>query len=270
MKATNRLLRTIASLAVLAAPQYAGATGITMYDQSLATAGGWYQGTGNPNGGFTLVQDDGVEIALRAKHRQDPNVIHTSSNLYQVQAGPQSPSVTNRAWWNYEFGVDLSGTTLVLADVAQFSTMTIQDLTAGASNTVNFLNGDQPPGPGEWNWVDYATWGPSGEQQETLANQAALFATNWGAQNSQNPVFGDFPLLYNAGGLSGYTYNMYAAHTYRITIDLRDASNQLLASNSIDIQVVPEPASLTLMGVGLLTIAALRRRWHQRSPARRG
>ncbi|MGC4083726.1 MAG: hypothetical protein QM736_16850 [Vicinamibacterales bacterium] len=77
-------------------------------------------GTGNPQGGFTVVTDNGIEIGLRAKHRQDPNVIHTSTNVYDVQPGSQDGIVTNRAWWNYEWSIDLQPGAvgdLVLSDI---------------------------------------------------------------------------------------------------------------------------------------------------------
>ena len=42
-----------------------------------------------------------LEIGLRVKGRQNPNVIHTPNNVYDVPAGSQ-PGVPNRAWWNHE------------------------------------------------------------------------------------------------------------------------------------------------------------------------
>ena len=85
------------------------------YDQSL-TGPGWYNGTSpNPNGGFTVdTESNGIEVGLRAKLRQNPNVINSSTNVYQVPAGsePGVPArclelrIFNQSWveWVYVSG----------------------------------------------------------------------------------------------------------------------------------------------------------------------
>ena len=78
------------------------------YDANLASPPGWYNGTGNPNGGFTIDNENGVEVGLRAKLRQNPGVINSPSNVYLVPAGPQTGSPTHAAW-NYEFSINLQG-----------------------------------------------------------------------------------------------------------------------------------------------------------------
>src|SRR5579864_834862 len=91
---------TVALLSVAAS----SAQATTSFDQSLSSPGGWFDGTGNPNGGFTLGTNDGFTIALRVKGRQNPSVIDTPTNIYSVPAGAE-PSLPADAWWNYEFSI---------------------------------------------------------------------------------------------------------------------------------------------------------------------
>ncbi|HEY2384100.1 MAG TPA: PEP-CTERM sorting domain-containing protein [Terriglobia bacterium] len=228
----------------------AGLASTITYDASLAspTAAsnpGWYNGTGNPNGGFTVETDNGIEVGLRAKGRQLPTVIDSSTNVYDVPVGAQAGAPT-RAWWNYEWSIDLqpngSGS-LDLSDIFPYSTLTVEDLTAGVSATVNLPY-----------WADNSYWGPSGKTDGSAANNngADLLPTSWGTQNSENPTFGDFPLA----SVPGYTFDMNAQHYYRFILDVNDSTG-LLATDTIDVAVgnavlpTPEPATLSLLAFGL-------------------
>ena len=241
--------RTMGAIAIVALAEPASAAQFTVYDPALATAGGWYQGTGNPNGGFKIVTDNGVQVALRAKQRQDPNVIHTATDVYNVEPGTQigPPANAARAWWNYEFGIDLFGAGLTLNDVT--TVFTVADLTAGASGTTNILT----------EWPDNDTWGAGGES----AGNVQLL-TDWSAQNSQNPVFIQFP----PNDTPGYVYDWDDEHYYRMTLSVFGLNGDLLATNFIDIAVgdavapapVPEPGTIGLMAAGLAGVVIARRR----------
>ncbi len=212
-----------------------------IYDTNLvspngSSAPGWYNGTGNPNGGFTVDSENGIEIGLRAKLRQSPNVIHSPDNQYTVPTGSQ-PGVPGRAAWNYEFSIDLEplgAGSLTLADIV--ASLTITDVTTGQTSTVNPLT----------YWNDDTGFGSLGTTKPESAAQ-------WGAQNSQNPIFGDFPLAFE--------YNMNAVRTYRLDLVINNLSGGNLATDTILINTVsPEPASLALFASGVAVIGLIRRK----------
>lgn len=238
----KRGLWALAVGTALAAFGSATMAGIT-YDAILATPPGWYNGTSpNPNGGFTVdTESNGIEVGLRAKLRQNPNVINSSTNVYQVPAGPETSAPT-RAAWNYEFSINLGKSGYTLADI-QDSTLTIQDITTnGTAQTVNLLT----------YWSDN-----TGYNGSTTDAKAQL--TDIGAQNSENPAF---------VGTSGFplqgTYNEFAPDTYRFTLLVKNDNNNdaVLATDSIDVTVAPLPSSLwagiALMG-GLGMVIAVKR-----------
>lgn len=251
MKSLMRIAFAIIALFVLSSA--ALADGLA-FDSALGGPG-WYNGTGNPNGGFTVSTQNGVEIGLRAKGRQLPGVIDSPNNVYNVLAGSQVGNPA-RAWWNYEWSINLrpgNAGSMVLTDVFPYSTLTVQDLTAGVSNTVSFPY-----------WGDNSTFGPSGKQDAGPGNGfgATLYPVNWGAQNSENPVFGDFPPAL----VPGYTFDMNAAHYYRFTLDVKNFAG-LLASGTIDVAVggataptsVPEPNVMMSLMIGLLGMGFMSR-----------
>src|SRR5260370_32706154 len=84
-KFLTTLLSTGAVLVAMIFAQDAKAN--VTYDANLlspnaSSAPGWYNGTGNPNGGFTVDSENGKELCLCAQIRKSPQVIPPSHNNY--------------------------------------------------------------------------------------------------------------------------------------------------------------------------------------------
>jgi hypothetical protein len=224
----------------------AGAQAATLFDQNLASPG-WFDGSGNPNGGFTVNTGNGITIAQRVKLRQDPNVIHSSNGVYDVPTGPQTSPVDSsppHAAWNYEFDIGCNlgtcpgGSLLALLGT---STMTVTDITTGHSNIVSMLT-----------WTDDAAW--NGSAKTTIFAPAAYIA-----QNSENPIFGDFPLA--------AFYNENSPDIYRFTLNIKDVTGDVLDTNTVWANAsgfsfmpgVPEPATWAMMFLGFGAIGGMMR-----------
>lgn len=85
-------------------------------------------GTGNSNTHFAISRvgessgpfaGNNVELALKAKERFFGDTLPISGNVYTAQPGysPTSgavgaPAATNRAWWNFDFSIDLGTRTV--------------------------------------------------------------------------------------------------------------------------------------------------------------
>jgi hypothetical protein len=216
---------TIAILALSALPASAG--NIT-FDQNLPSPG-WFDGSGNPNGGFTLDSENGIVLGLRIKERQNPNVIDTPTDIYTVPTGPEPGSPTH-AYWNYEFAIFDPN---LLTDTLS---LTITYVTGGQTATVN----------PETYWNDDSGVGPGGQTTGLVAGDTA-------AENSENPIFSDFPLaaIYNENTPGVYEF------------ELKDVSSNgaLLADVTAFANVTtPEPATFGLLGSALFGIGLLARR----------
>ncbi len=246
----------LAAFVLGASPLFAA----TVYDASLASPTssadpGWYDGSGNPNGGFTVVNNGGIELGLRAKYRQNPAVIDSPTSTYNVVTGAETavtsggPSAANRAAWNYEFSIDLQPSGVGLLTLADISAaLTITDI-GGNTVTINPLT----------YWGDDSGWGSAGKTTPESAGQ-------WGVQQSENPNFGDFPLA--------SFYDMNANNTYTFQLDVFRGANQnadsLLASDNMTVVVgtgspTPLPASVwsgISMLVGLGAYGAFRKCRH--------
>src|SRR6185312_16226004 len=92
----------------------------TVFDTTLASPNGtavvanqtstsntsWFNGSGNPQGGFTVVTDGttGIELGLRAKLRGSPTIYNSADGTYIFSTGTSG----GRALWNYEFSIDMN------------------------------------------------------------------------------------------------------------------------------------------------------------------
>jgi hypothetical protein len=248
--------------AIAAGMMFAGSARADAFDTTLASPNtnkanntdnlSWYNGSGNQDvqGGWTVDDANGIEIGLRAKYRQVNAVIDTPNNVYTVAPGLQDAT---HALWNYEFSIDLQPNgvgALTIADIANFSTLTVKDLTTGVSHTIllsNLANDDSGFG---------TTNGTTGANPISESDQAAFLA-GWGAQNSENPVFGNWPLLTAA---TPQPFDPNAADTYLIELQVKTSSDHVVATDSIEVQVTPEPSAVILLATMVLGAFVLARR----------
>jgi hypothetical protein len=253
-------------LSFAAAATMVAATGARaeLYDQALVSPPGWYNGGGNPNGGFTVTNTTAsngnstgtIELGLRAKLRQNPNVIDSSSNLYVVPggfqtvqtSGGQADTGSGHAAWNYEYSVELGNSGFTLANTT--TDLTVTDLEGDTFTATDIFHAPFSD--------DNSLFGPGGVFNTTKATPAdPAFTNEIGAQNSENPIFGNFPLKFSPQH-APYTYDPFKADTYTFTLDVYSNadSSTALASDTMQVEVTPLPpvvwAGLLLMaGVGV-------------------
>jgi len=225
----------------LASPNANAATGNPNTGTGSGNNPSWYNGSGNPQGGWTVGTDNGIEVGLRAKYRGVDAVIHSTTDDYDVLPGSGA-----LALWNYEFSIDLQPNgrgSLTLADIAANTILTVTDLDTGDTATIKPLT----------YWNDSTGFGSGGAAGVTSTGKdKPATATDWGIQNSENLGFGDSPLA----GL----FNPNAAHTYEFDLAVKDVTGTTLASTDMEVHVTPEPTSIILFGTMLLAVFVVTRR----------
>jgi hypothetical protein len=233
----QRLLISFASLvAVASLGSIAHAS--TVYDTSLATPGVYF-GSGNSglNFGWTVNTVDGVELGLTTIHSYVGGLHPTANNIYNVPTGNSGPSHTNRAYWNFDFSVNLQGAGLTIGDVTP--TLTVQNLGNGTQVSGNPLLG----------FPDTQGYGTGGVD-------SPFAAADYAFQNSENLVFGQFaPLLFDEN----------INDTYLITLDLSGPNGFIGSVNEIVVAgtgATPLPATLPLFasGAGILGVISWRKK----------
>jgi hypothetical protein len=163
------------------------------------------------------------------------STIDAPTGDYIVQPGNQN---AGHALWNYEFSIDLEPNgvgSLTIADIADNSTLQVTNVTTGATSTVllSALATDDS-GFGTTN-------GTTGADSFTESpSNLAPFLAGWGAQNSENPEFANFPLA--------ATVDPNAADTYDFVLTVENNSGDVLATVSMTVTVAPEPPAVILFG----------------------
>jgi hypothetical protein len=226
---TSKAVGSVLGMGIIALTMIAPAAKATLaFDANLAAPGVYY-GTGNPNGGFTVDTENGIEIGLRAKlHQINGSVVDSPTDDYMVPTGFSSGSLDHSSW-NYDFSISLSpagiSSGLTLNDIT--ASLMITDIGTGQTLTFN-----------------------------PLAIGDDAHSGNTGAQNSENPLFGGL-----GAGLLAAMYNVNAVDTYRFVLTVTAGGN-LIASDTILVDTVaPEASTIGLTALGGLALFCLRRRF---------
>jgi hypothetical protein len=204
-----------------------------VYDTSLASPG-FYNGTGNPNEGFTVNTVGGIELGLGVNNRFVGPVHPTTTNLYDVAVGF---STFPLAKWNFEYSVNLGNSGLTLGNVQTL--LTITNLANFQTISFNpFLISDNAHFDGT-----------------NTFNGGGASASDVGFQNSENISF--FSFLNPAFG-----WDPASNGSYLITLALFNATGAPLLAVDEQINATPIPAALPLFagGAGVLGFFARRRK----------
>lgn len=228
------LMQKIRNLSAVAALSLAsvGAVNAAPINMDGNLLNGVVFGSGNANGSFTGINENGVELGLRGKLRYDLNGLpqnifnYDGDRTYTFDAA-DSVAPANRSIWNFEFSIDVSNTNGITL----------------ANSGYEFLIGiDTDPTAGVLN-----AFSPFGFDPLLFTDNAGGMSV---AQNSQNLGF-------------GYTMqDPQLAGIYTISLTAFNANETL--TTSIDIVVnaaeVSAPATLSLVTLAMLAFGVRRLR----------
>ena len=224
------------------------------YDQNVTP--GVIMGSGIGNGSFTVDRASGVELGLRGKTRYNasgvPDGTYNSNGdgTYTFEAGVAPTQSFPTAVWSFEWsinsnydgtGVNLAGLTYELgvdSDPSAATSFTAFDLINGINGNTGTVYWDHSIGD---NSTDQSTDHIAVDE----ADYASLISTYNVAQNSWKAHW----------FLAGFDPTVNGVYDFYLSAS--DPSGEV-ARTEMQIIVVPEPAALSLMGLGGL--AMLRRR----------
>jgi hypothetical protein len=208
-----------------------------VYDTSLASPG-FYNGSGNPNEGFTVNTVGGIELGLGVNNRFVGPVHPTSGNVYDVAVGF---STVPLAKWNFEYSVNLGNSGLTLGRVNTRLTIT------------NLLNSQV------FSFDPFTVSDNAHFDGTTTHNSGGALPTDIGFQNSENLSF--FPLG------PAFGWDPTAGGSYLITLALVNEAGAPILSVDEQINATPIPATLPLFATGLGALGLLARRRKRKQSA---
>lgn len=189
------------------------------------------------------IDSGAIQLGLEAQPRGVGNPLAMSGNTYYANPGftlgGTPPSA--RALWNFDFSIDTDPSNSASPAV------TLSDITASMSVT----------GPNGVSGTFYPF--TPGDNDSTGEGAPSTLA-----QNSENLGFDIFgtSAIYNSTGLPLVGFNPDAPGTYTFTLTIDDLSGSILGTDTINVDVVPLPASawsgLALLG-GLAAFGGFKR-----------
>jgi hypothetical protein len=215
----------------------------TFYDQSLAVPPGFFNGTSQPNAGFTTNDDGGAVAALGVLYRYG-NAVHPAAgtSVYDVSSGfytgPGGSCIGVCSKWNIQYSLDLRPLGLTIADLTSV-TLTVVNLGTGGSVSFDPLT----------TFTDNNGWSAGGGKDGSALGTDTIF------QNSENLAFGEF----STGTLN---FNPGDSASYLVTLSYSTDANEAVWSVDETINATPIPAALPLFasGLGALGLVAHRRK----------
>jgi hypothetical protein len=246
------VLALVASAFLTNSAQAAVSFGISSPTKSNANTD-FIPGTGIPENQFTIdTAGTGERAFLKARNRASGVPLAQAGNVYTVSNGMFSPT---RAAWQFEFQFSPIAGKAVADYFYQIQADTNPAFGAASFVTINVpgsVQFAQPMGD------SYYPNGSGGSIGGTDASPTYTYTSGWSDAtpfvigNSQN---------YNFGHLAGAGFTNAGPAEYEIRAIMYDSStNTAIANSTILVDVVPEPATASLLALTGLTLFGRRRR----------